>query len=172
MAKEKMSIEKKAKLIYSGELLFFALVFIVIATLEITGVIGKREVMMVIFNWVTIFGGAIMIGDFIWLLCSKKRQQKNSFIDKILLVPVGIYLITFDIICFTKASFVTMEFRRLMMSIAFYYLGANYIFQGIYHWFRPIPALIESIKEEEKKADMMPIENQAEEVKEEKEKNK
>ena len=42
MAKEKMSLEKKVKLIYSGELIFFALVFFVIATLEILGIIGKR----------------------------------------------------------------------------------------------------------------------------------
>ena len=72
--------------------------------------------------------------------------------DKALLVPAGLYLITFDIICFTKASFVTLEFRRLMMSIVFYYFGAVYVFQGIYHWFHPIPSLIEDIKAEEAKA--------------------
>ena len=164
MAREKMSLEKKVKLIYSGELLFFAIVFIVIATLEILGVIGKREIMMIIFNWVTIFGGTWMIADFIWLLCSKRRQRKNSIIDKALLIPAGIYLITFDIICFTGASFVTMEFRRLMMGIVFYYLGANYIFQGIYHWFHPIPGLFDGIKEAEEKATQEEAsENQTEE---------
>lgn len=169
MAKEKMSLEKKVKLIYSGELIFFALVFIALATLEILGVIGKREIMMTIFNWVTIFGGTWMIADFIWVLCSKRRQKKNSILDKALLVPAGIYLITFDIICFVGPSFVTMGFRRLMMGILFYYLGANYLFQGIYHWFKPIPGLFDSIREaEEKAAAEEPIENQVEEVKEEK----
>ena len=152
MAKEKMSLEKKVKLIYSGELLFFSIIFFVIATLEILGIIGKREIVLIIFNWVTIFGGAWMIADFIWLLCSAKRRKKNSLLDKALLVPAGLYLITFDIICFTKAPFVTLEFRRLMMSIVFYYFGAIYVFQGIYHWFHPIPSLIEDIKAEEAKA--------------------
>ena len=180
MAKEKMSLEKKVKLIYSGELIFFALVFFVIATLEILGIIGKREIILIIFNWVTIFGGSWMIADFIWLMCSPKRQKKNSKIDKALLVPAGLYLITFDIICFTNASFVTLEFRRLMMGIVFYYLGAVYIFQGIYHWFRPIPGLLEDIQKEQQKAEQEAIENAkandevientAEEIKEENEK--
>ena len=180
MAKEKMSLEKKVKLIYSGELIFFALVFFVIATLEILGIIGKREIILIIFNWVTIFGGSWMIADFIWLMCSPRRQKKNSKIDKALLVPAGLYLITFDIICFTNASFVTLEFRRLMMGIVFYYLGAVYIFQGIYHWFRPIPGLLEDIRKEQQKAEQEAIENAkandevientAEEVKEENEK--
>ena len=159
MAKEKMSLEKKVKLIYSGELLFFSLLFFVIATLEILGIIGKREIILIIFNWVTIFGGSWMIADFIWLMCSPKRQKKNSKIDKALLVPAGLYLITFDIICFTNASFVTLEFRRLMMGIVFYYLGSVYVFQGVYHWFRPIPGLLEDVRNEQQKAEHEAIEN-------------
>ena len=159
MAKEKMSLEKKVKLIYSGELLFFSLLFFVIATLEILGIIGKREIILIIFNWVTIFGGTWMIADFIWLMCSPKRQKKNSKIDKALLVPAGLYLITFDIICFTNASFVTLEFRRLMMGIVFYYLGSVYVFQGVYHWFRPIPGLLEDVRNEQQKAEQEAIEN-------------
>ena len=159
MAKEKISLEKKVKLIYSGELLFFSLLFFVIATLEILGIIGKREIILIIFNWVTIFGGSWMIADFIWLMCSPKRQKKNSKIDKALLVPAGLYLITFDIICFTNASFVTLEFRRLMMGIVFYYLGSVYVFQGVYHWFRPIPGLLEDVRNEQQKAEQEAIEN-------------
>lgn len=178
--KEKMPLEKKVKLIYSGELIFFSLVFFVIATLEILGIIGKREIILIIFNWVTIFGGTWMIADFIWLMCSPKRRQKNSVIDKALLVPAGIYLITFDIICFTNASFVTLEFRRLMMGIVFYYLGSCYLFQGIFHWFFPIPGLLEDIRKEQEKAEKEAlekaeennaiIEDSAEEIKEENEK--
>ena len=98
MAKEKMSIKKKTKLIYSIELLVFVAIFIVIATLEILGIIGKREIMLIIFNWVTIFGGTWLIVDFFWVLFSKKRRKKNSLLDKALVIPLGIYLITFDII--------------------------------------------------------------------------
>ena len=148
MAKEKMSAEKKTKLIYSGELLIFAILFLVIATLEIIGVIGKREIMHTIFNWVTIFGMTWIIVDFFWVLFSKKRRAKNSLLDKALLLPVAVYLITFDILCFCKLSFITIDFRRMMMAIAFYYIGAIYLFQSIYHYFVPVPMLLVAIEEE------------------------
>ena len=147
MAKEKMSIEKKTKLIYSGELVLFAIIFFVIATLEVLGVIGKREIMMIIFNWITIFGGTWMLVDFFWTLFSKKRRKKNSLLDKAMLVPAAIYVITFDILCFCQLSFITIEFRRLMMGILFYYFGACYLFQGIYHYFFPVPAVVNAIEE-------------------------
>ena len=165
MSKEKMTTEKKLKLIYTGELLFFGVLFIVLATLEILGVIGKREIMMTIFNWVTIFGGTWMIVDFFWVLFSKKRRKKNSLLDKVLLIPAGIYLITFDIICFCKLSFVTMEFRRLMMGILFYYLGAIYLFQGVYHYFFPVPSLIEAIEQaKQEETQELPVVNEDEEM--------
>lgn len=181
MAKEKMSVEKKTKLFYSGELVFFAILFFVIATLEILGIIGKREIMMTIFNWITIFGGTWMIVDFLWVLLSKKRRKKNSLLDKAMFVPAGIYLITFDILCFLQLSFVTMEFRRLMMGILFYYFGTVYLFQGIFHYFYPVPAIVSAIEEtykameEEKKQEEaknnpeLPIENEEQPEQEEKE---
>lgn len=169
--KQKMSAEKKTKLIYSGELILIAIIFIVIATLQILNVIGHREVMLIIFNWITIFGGTWIIVDFFWVLFSPKRRKKNSLLDKAMLVPFAIYIIIFDIMCFAKPSFVTMEFRRLMMAIGFYYLAAAYIFQGIYHYFRPIPALIAAIEEEVRNAEKKKLEEQqAEENKEEEKK--
>ena len=180
-----MSLETKTKLIYTLELAFFSVVFFVLATLEVLNIIGRKSVMLDIFNFVTAAGGTWMIVDFFWVLFSKKRRKKNSLIDKALLVPLGIYLITFDIICFTKMPIAqdddaTNSFRRLMMGIVFYYLGAVYIFQGIYHWFRPIPGLLEDIQKEQQKAEQEAIENAkandevientAEEVKEENEK--
>ena len=148
MAKQKMPIEKKTRLIYSIELLIFAVLFLVIATLEILGLIGKNKTMMTIFNWVTIFGATWMIVDFFWVVFSKKRRAKNSLLDKALLLPLAAYLITFDILCFLQLPFITMEFRRLMMGIAFYYVGAIYLFQAIYHYYHPIPALLSAIEEE------------------------
>ncbi len=174
MAKENSSIEKKTKLIYTIELLVFAVLFMVIATLEVVGVIGKREIMLIIFNWVTIFGATWMIVDCIWVAFSKKRRKKNSLLDKILLIPFAIYIITFDIICFCGLDFVTMEFRRLMMGIGFYYLGAVYLFQGIYHYFRPVPAIVEAIEqakaEELKEAEAAKQEELQKEVENEEEK--
>ena len=159
MAEEKMSVEKKTKLIYSGELMIFAILFAVIATLEILGIIGKREIMLTIYNWITIFGGAWLIIDCIWVICSKKRRAKNCLLDKIMLVPLGIYLIAYDILCFCNYPLFGLEFnafRRLMMSIAFFYLAAAYLFQSIYHYFRPIPAIIQAIEEEKRAKEMAP----------------
>ena len=48
MAKEKMPIEKKAKLIYSGELLFISIVFIVISILVLLKILGNK--MLVVYN--------------------------------------------------------------------------------------------------------------------------
>ena len=164
----KISIEKKNKLVYTVELLVIAVIFIVIATLEVLNIIGKREVMMIIFNWVTIFGAAWMIADFIWTLVSKRKRARSSLLDKILVLPLAAYFITFDIICFTKQPFVTMEFRRLMMGIAFYYVAAIYIFQGIYHYFHPIPLILQAIKEEETlKEEQEKAKQEAEEKKDE-----
>lgn len=145
-----MSIEKKTKLMYSAEIAFFAIVFFVLATLEVLNIIGKRSFMLDVFNFITCAGGTWMIVDFFWVLFSKKRRAKNSLLDKAMLIPLGIYLITFDIICFCKmpidsADNATNSFRRLMMGIALYYAGGIYIFQAIYHYFYPVPMLIKAI---------------------------
>ncbi len=147
-----MSLEKKTKLFYSLELAFFAVVFFVLATLEILGVIGRRSIMLDIFNYITAAGGTWMIVDFFWVLFSKKRRKKNSLVDKALLIPLGICLITFDIICFFKMPIAstddaTNSFRRLMMGIALYYAGTIYVFQSIYHYFHPVPMLVQAIEE-------------------------
>ena len=168
----KISSEKKVKLIYSGELLFFAIVFAVIATLEITRVLHLKEWVLITFNWLTIFGGAWMIVDFFWVFFSKKRRAKNSLLDKALLVPLGIFLIVFDIICFAKWGFKTdssYDFRLYMMTGAFYYVTAIYLFQAIYHYFYPVPMMLEAIKEEEEKQvqeqNQEPIDNKEEDPK-------
>ena len=92
---KKIDKEKKVKLIYSGELLLFAVIFLVFAILKITKVMGYSETRRIIFNWITIFGGAWGIADFIWAICSKKRQQRISMIDKVLLLPLAIFIMTF-----------------------------------------------------------------------------
>lgn len=178
-----MSIEKKTKLIYSGELLFFVLVFITIAVLELTSVLHPKEWVLIVFNWVTLFGGLWMIIDFIWVYFSKKRRPKNSLLDKFLLVPLGLFLITFDIICFVRQiqKIAVMDdywFRIYMMVGAFFYIAAIYLFQAIYHYFYPIPMMKQAILEAEeeqrlkleeanKKETEAPVEEIKEENKEE-----
>ncbi len=147
---------KKMKIIFLVEFLIFVVVFIVLGILEILHIIGNKEVMHTVFNWVTIFGGTWMLVDFFWTLFSKKRRLKNSVLDKALIVPAGIYLITFDIMCFCKLSFIDTAFRQLMIGILFFYFAAVYLFQAIYHWFVPLPALANSRKdfEEQIRAEM------------------
>ena len=174
MAKEKMSVEKKTKLIYSGELIIIAVIFAVVATLQIIGVLGKNEVMQKVFNWITIFGGAWLIVDFFWTLLSKKRRAKNCLLDKILVLPLAIFFITFDVMCFAQLSFVNTRFRQIMLGSAFYYVFVVYLFEGIYHYYKPIPMIIQAIEESEKAKEeqdkpQVPEENPEEPQKEEKE---
>ena len=149
--KKKMDYVTKAKLIYSGELLLFSIVFLVIGILEMTEVIHIKDIVITIFNWVTLFGGTWVIVDFFWVLFSKKRRAKNSILDKACLLPAGIYLITFDLIALIGQVSKTDNYNyyRFGISSLLLYLGCVYIFQGIYHWFKPIPGLVEGILEAE-----------------------
>ena len=67
---------KKYKLIYSGELLLIAVVFLVLGILKLTGVMTSKQPRIAIFNWITIFGGLWIITDLIWTLVSKKRRNE------------------------------------------------------------------------------------------------
>lgn len=147
--KEKMDIETKAKLIYSIELGIFALIFITIAILKATGVIPTNPTRVLIFNWVTLFGGTWLVVDFMWAFLSQKRQKRVSLLDKILHLPAGFYLIAFDIICLLGQQ--KDDFYRYGIPIVLGYLGLCYTFEAIYHFWHPIPGLLDSLKEEEKK---------------------
>ena len=145
--KKKMDYETKAKLIYSGELLVFALVFIVLGILKFVDVLKYNEVRGTIFNWVTLFGGSWLIADLIWALVDKKRRQRIALIDKIIHAPAGIYLISFDLYCLISQT-KDPNIYRFGVAIIFTYLGLCYTFEAFYHYKHPIPGLLE-IKEEE-----------------------
>jgi len=135
---------KKVKLIYSGELLFFSLVFLTIGLLVILKLIPLSSTRKAIFTWVTIFGGAIGIADFLWALISKKRRRKVALIDKILVLPAGIAAITMDIIAFSNGIDTRPdEHFQWTMGLIFVYLGLVYLFECFYHYQKPIPGLIE-----------------------------
>jgi len=147
--KKKLDMLTKAKLIYSGELLAFFIVFVVVATLRITGVMAGNDVRSKIFNWVTIFGGSWLTIDFLWALFSKKRRPKIAFIDKALHLPAGLYLVSFDIYCFVTNPAGASDVYRYGVPIVLYYLSTCYLFESIYHFFKPVPGLLE-IEEAEK----------------------
>lgn len=145
--KKKMDLMTKAKLIYSGELAVFALVFLVLAILEFTQVIKISERHHTIFNWVTIFGGSWLIADFVWALLDKKRQKRIAMIDKIIHMPLGFYLISFDLFCLiTKPS--NQLVYQYGIPCALSYLFVCYTFEAIFHFKYPIPGLLEIEKEE------------------------
>lgn len=146
--KKKLDFLTKAKLIYSGELFLFALVFGVIALLEFLQVIKISENHKVFFNWITLFGGTWIIADFFWALFSPKRRKKVAFIDKMLHLPAGLYLVIFDLFCL-----ITKPQNHLVyqygIPIVLSYLCTCYGFEAVYHYFHIIPGLIE-IEEDNK----------------------
>lgn len=137
-----MDFMTKAKLIYSGELALFAIVFIVLAILRITQVIPFDEKRALFFNWITLFGGTWVIADFLWAMLSQKRKKRVSLIDKSIHLPVGFYLISFDLYCLiTKPT--NHDFYRFGISIVLLYLGICYAFEAIYHFYYPVPGLLD-----------------------------
>ncbi len=145
----KLSIEKKTKLIYSGELILFSVIFLVLGVLELVKIITLSDRFQLIFKILTLIGASWLVIDFIWMMLSKKRKERNSFMDKVMMLPLAAYLYGFDIAGFIYPR--TYEYYQIGVSIAFFYIACAYLFQGIYHYHKPIPMIIEAIEEEEKK---------------------
>jgi len=164
--KKKLDAFTKVKLIYSGELIIIAIIFLVVAILKFTGVLGYNATRHLVINWITLFGGTWVIIDFFWGLFSKKRRKKICLLDKALHFPVGIYLIIFDLFCIIAKPSEPLVYR-LGLPIAISYLCLSYIFEGIYHFYHPVPAILEAIEEvdeEEKPSESSLEEPQNEEL--------
>ena len=147
--KKKMDALTKAKLIYCAELFIFAIVFLVFCVLKWTGVMKFNSTRSTVFNWLTIFGGSWIIIDFFWAMFSKKRRPRISLIDKIIHLPAGLYLVTFDIYCFVNFANKPQDENvyRYGVAIVFTYLGLCYLFEAIYHFFYPVPGLLDAVEE-------------------------
>ena len=160
--KKKMDFATKAKLIYSGELLIIAIVFIVVSILKLTNVFKYNETRSLIFNWITIFGGAWVIADLIWAIVDKKRQKRICLIDKIIHAPAGIYFIAFDLYCLIVRP--GEVFYQRAIPVVLLYLAVCYIFESIYHFKYPIPGLIEEEEEGNINKEDSSNENPSEEI--------
>lgn len=146
MEKKKMDPIKKFKLIYSGELIIFAIVFIVLGILLMLRVWDPNETVRKIFNILTLVAGIYSIFNFVWILVSPKKRAKSSILDAALLLPFAIFLIGFDIYCFVlwgTSGFPGPEVHAFGAGPAFVYLGVAYIIQGVYHYFHPVPGLFD-----------------------------
>ena len=146
---KKIDPQKKVKLIYSGELLVFAVLFLVFGILRITQVMPYKETRRIVFNWITIFGAWWGIIDLLWALLSKKRRPRVCLLDKFLVLPLSCFIITFDFISLIAKPANDM-FYIISIGSAFIYISVIYLFQAIYHYFKPIPGLLEEALEEEK----------------------
>lgn len=139
---------KKIKLIYSGELLLFAVVFLTLGILELLAVIKLSERFQLIFKIITLCGATFIVADFIWVMLSPKRKKKNSIMDKAMLLPIAIYLYVFDIYGFIVQP--GYGYYQVGVPIAFMYLACVYTFQAIYHYYKPVPSVLEMIEETKK----------------------
>lgn len=148
MNEELQKAVKKYNKIYVIELFAIAAVIIVLATLKLVGIIGSSSTFRRIFNIITLVASTYLISDFIWLCCSKKRQKKNSWFDKISLLPFAIAMIVFDIICLINWGVEELEFFAPVVAGLFYYISVAYIAQGIYHIKKPSPAIVIAAIEE------------------------
>ncbi|MDO5330705.1 MAG: hypothetical protein Q4F15_04705 [Bacillota bacterium] len=152
--KKKMDPIKKIKLIYSGELLVFAAVFLVLGILIVTGVISVADWKRIAFTYVTLVGCSYLIFDFIWCLKSEKHRKKSAMIDKLMILPVALFVLVFDI-CMLCLGYVHIPEGAEASPLFGYviggdliYLGLVYIFQAIYHYYHPVPLMLEAIEEE------------------------
>ena len=150
MEKKKLDPVTKVKLILSIEYLIFVLLFLVLGILFLLAIIKVADWKRYAFTYVTLVGGAWIITDFFWTTFSQKRRAKNCLLDKALMLPVGLALVGFDIYAITQGCTETLPYRYVI-GINFCVIAAIYLFETIYHWFRPIPAVIEAALEDEKK---------------------
>ena len=164
MEKEKKKLDDltKAKLIYSGELLIFSIVFIVLGILKITNVLNISKSSKIWYTYffviLTFCGGIWFVVDFIWTLKSEKRRKKSSLVDKITLLPSSLATFIFDIRAFIVGIETLKEpipnlnnnLLNFYTSFLFFYFAIIYIFQAIYHYKYPIPLILEEIENEKK----------------------
>jgi hypothetical protein len=139
---------RKIKLIYSGELLAFAVVFLVLGILELLRVIKLSDRFQLIFKIVTLVGATWLVTDFVWVMLSPKRKAKNSIMDKAMLLPLALYLYVFDILGFVLQP--GYGYYQIGVPAAFFYISCVYAFQGIYHYYHPVPSILEMIEEAKK----------------------
>ena len=142
---------RKVIVTYSVELGIFAALFAVLGALILSGVISVADWKRIAFSYVTMFGGLWLIIDFIWMLRSPKRRARNSMFDKIIVLPVGVAVLVFDIVMFALGLVHIPEGQATHPAFRFFigadlvYLALVYIAEIIYHIKKPLPNLIQAV---------------------------
>ncbi len=151
MKKEKKKLDEltKAKLLIQGEYLVISIIFLVLGILKLVGVYGTNEIRGRIFNFVTLAGGLWTVTDFCWSTFSKKRREKVTYLDKVIALPLGLFLIPYNIISIVVWNNVS-QWYQYGIGFVFIYAFLMLSFEAVYHWFYPTKAFLEAIKDDEK----------------------
>ena len=150
MKQEKKKLDEltKAKLLLQGEYLLISIIFLVLGILKLAGVYNTSTVRGHIFNFVTLVGGIWTVTDFCWSTFSKKRREKVTYLDKVLALPLGLYLIAYNLISIIIWNNVS-QWYQYGIGFVFIYAFLMFSFEAIYHWFYPTKALLDAVKEDE-----------------------
>ena len=158
---------KKYKIIYSVELIVIAIVAIVLGVFFWIEKLGRSDHFPIVYVVLTMTGSTWILVDFIWAMASKKRQARISLIDKIITLPLGLGLLTFDI--YSLVNGLNKDtFLSKYVAVFFLYIAIIYIFEGIYHYFKPVPGLIDIEEIDQKIEESIKEPEVVEEIKEEK----
>ena len=163
MKKKKLDEFTKTKLIYSGELVLFAIVFLVLAILQTVGVINYSETFLNIFKFVTLIGVAYFVFDIVTTFTNKRKREKACLVDKFSTIIIPPYLLVVDILFLSNNEFIWNN-PKFFITPLFFYISLVYAFQGIYHWFFPLKELFEDDEKEEKKDDANVVDVQTPEI--------
>lgn len=134
---------RKAVIFYTAELAIFAVAFLTLGILIFARIITLGGLFRPIYIIVTMVSGSCLIFDFLTAVLWKKRRSKISLFDKFLLLPVGPTLLTTDIIMLVQGLENTAEFHRATIASLFCYFGLIYGAQAVYHYFVPLPGLLQ-----------------------------
>lgn len=158
MEKKKLDETTKIKLIYSGELIFFSLLFLVLAILQTAGVISLSERFLNIFKIVTLLGIAYFTYDIISTFVNKKKRARVCLVDKFSTIIVPPYLLFVDILLWSGNEFIWNN-PKFFITPLFFYIAAVYAFQGIYHWFKPLKELFEDEEESKNNENVVDVQD-------------
>lgn len=151
MNNKKLDEVTKIKLIYSGEILIFAIIFALIGILDVTGVKEIKDWVLNVFKVIALLGGAYFIYDFVTTFTNKKKREKACLVDKFSTIFIPPYTITLAIMLWANNAFV-IENRRYFIGFLLIAISVVYLFQAIYHWFFPLKELLEDEENEKETA--------------------
>ena len=144
---DKEKILKKTKLIFLIEYIVIALILGVVGFLRLFDVIPYNDKRLLAYNIITLIGVAYIIFETIWYIVSKKKRERSDLIDKILPIPLALFLLVFDILVLAKVL-ADINIIKYCIAGVLLYGTAFALFLGIYHHIKPSKMVLEAVEEE------------------------